>query len=341
MGPLRWHRACGVAAVCCAVTARAGADDLRVSVEGCEGPESPAATLPAALRLELLPAWRLVEATTVPAVHVGINLAGCAADTWTLTLRGHDGALTLGPVALQVGGFPAEARTRIAALWIAEWIATLPPPAPGTAPPVDPPVDPPARPPEAHARRPWSALPAPRPPAPRRSSPTLMRARFGVMGTFRQIPETPASLGGIDVALHLLWGRFGVELGGGVEAGVRWSAPLALARGALGAFWIFTPATRFSVDVGLRLTLADLLLYEPAWIPRQPMQQTAHGGGGVFGRALLRVSTRASLAMDLEAGVYPWYAEHTVTLDAVRGPTDQERILGGFTFAVRTGVVFD
>ncbi len=170
---------------------------------------------------------------------------------------------------------------------------------------------------------------------------TTMRARFGVMGSFRQIPETPASLGGIDVALHLLWGRFGVELGGGVEAGLRWSAPLAVARGSLGAFWVFTPATRFSVDVGLRLTLADLLLYEPGWITGQPVQQTTHGGGGVFGRALLRVSSRASLGMDVEAGVYPWYAEHTVTLDAMRGPTDQQRILGGFTFAVRTGLVFD
>jgi hypothetical protein len=168
-----------------------------------------------------------------------------------------------------------------------------------------------------------------------------MRARFGVMGSFRQIPETPASLGGIDVALHLVWGRVGVELGGGVEAGLRWSAPLAVARGSLAAFWVFTPATRFSVDVGLRLTLADLLLYAPDWATGQPVQRTAHGGGGVFGRALLRVSSRASLAMDVEAGFNPWYVEHTVTSVAWPTPTDHERLLGGFTFAVRTGVVFD
>lgn len=331
---MRGPRALVLAAACSAAAGRARANDLRLSVEGCEGPESPAATLPAALRLELRPAWRLVEATTEPAVHVAITLAGCAAATWTLTLRGHDGAPTLGPVALQVGGFPAAARTRIAALWIAEWLATLPPPAPVTAPPAAPPPPPP----EAPAPRPWSA---PRPPAPRGASPTTVRARFGVMGVFRQIPETPASLGGIDVSLHLLWGRFGVELGGGVEAGLRWNAPLAVARGSLGAFWVFTPAARFVVEVGLRLNLADLLLYEPGWIGRQPVEQTTHGGGGVFGRALLRVSSRASLAMDLEAGVNPWYAEHAVTWDAMRGPADPERILGGFTFAARAGVVFD
>lgn len=325
-----------VAAVCCALAGRANADDLHLTVEGCEGAESPAATLPAALRLELPPAWRLA-ATPTSAVRVGIVLAGCSADTWTLTLRDRDGAQTLGPVALHVGGFPPAARTRIAALWIAEWLATLPPPAPVTAPPSIPP----ARPPEVPAPRAWVPPPDPAPPTPRPASAATVRARFAVMGAFRQIPETPASLGGLDVALHLRWGRFGVELGGGLEAGLRWTVPLAVARASLGAFWVFAPAPRFSVDVGLRVTLADLLLYEPPWAARQPVQQTAHGGGGVFGRALLSVSSRASLAMDLEVGANPWYAEHTVIPGDSRGPVDQERILGGFTFAARTGVVFD
>lgn len=330
------RRALKLAVVCSVVTARAEADALRVTVEDCAGAESPAITLPDALRLELSPAWRLA-ATSEAVVRVQVTLAGCAADTWTLTLSDRDGARDLGPVALHVGGFPAAARTRIAALWIAEWLATLPPPAPPTAPPEAPP----AQRPVAPAPLPWSPPTAPSPPARVPASAARLRARFGVMGSFRQIPETPASLGGLEVSLHLVWGRFGVELGGGVDAGVRWSAPMAVARGSLGAFWVFAPAARFSVDVGLRLTLAALLFYDPGWVMRQPVHDTTHGGGGVFGRAMLRVSSRVSLAMDLEVGVNPWYVEHTLIWNDVRGPVDHERILGGVTFAARTGVVFD
>ncbi|MFO0628433.1 MAG: hypothetical protein U0325_22865 [Polyangiales bacterium] len=308
---------------------------------GCAGAGSPVAGLPDALRLELNPAWRLADEPT-GAVQVRVTLAGCAADTWTLTLHDRDGATTLGPVALHVGGFPAAARTRIAALWIAEWLATLPPPSSPLPPPS--PAPPAAvvlpAPPAPVAPRPWTPPSAP-PPVVRAASSTTVRARFGVTASFRQVPETPASLGGIDVSLHLLWGRFGVELGGGLEAGLRWSAPLAVARGSVAAFWVFTPAARFSVDVGVRLTLADLLFYDPVWGTRQSGRSTVHGGGGVFGRALLRVSARTSLAMDLEAGGNPWYAEHSLLAGDPRVPVDHERILGGFFFVARTGVLFD
>lgn len=314
-------------ALACAATSAQGGD-LALDVQGCAEPDSPARALPDALRLELSPEWRVATTDDAP-VRVRVSLEGCAADAWTIALLDAEGAVRRGPVALDVRGFPASARTRIAALWIAEWLATL---APAESPPAV------AR-SSAPAPLETPPAPAPRPPSPPR--PRVFRARIGVMGAFRQVPETPASLAGAEVALHLVWGRWGAELAGGVEAGVRWSNPMAVVRGSLGLFYAAPITERFSVDVGLRLTLADLVYYELRFAARDQTLRTAHGGGGVFGRALLRMSARASLAVDLEGGYNPWYAENSVASGQLSPPEESDRILGGFTFAARVGVVFD
>ncbi|MCA9606856.1 MAG: hypothetical protein KC619_14720, partial [Myxococcales bacterium] len=88
---------------------------VRVEAPGCPALEP---MLAAALRLEASEAWHVVD--TDAELVVGVAIAGCDDDAWTLTIAEADGAVVRGPEPIAMGAFGESTRVRVAALWAAE-----------------------------------------------------------------------------------------------------------------------------------------------------------------------------------------------------------------------------
>lgn len=341
----------GIVVACVVMVASAAqAHDVSVRVDGCDGAET--ATVAAALALELGAGWRVVPELDAP-MRIEVSIADCAATTWSARVLDARGEVLRGPAELAMGGFPSSGRARIAALWIAEWLATITPEgaveiavtdvaadtgaAAHAAPETTPPI---VADPAAQADAPITTEITTQLATPRDDAPLLVR--FVALASFRQVPGTPATLGGGDLAVQIARGGtigLGVELGAGVESGKQWSYDLLLVRGTLSAFVLLGGTDWIEIDVGARAALEHLPSYtRGAFMER--LSGTLHGYLGSFVRTLIFVVPGVSIAVDLEfAGGLTPITYHVDQPPGYELPDDYDELLGGFSFAARAGIV--
>ncbi|AKF10927.1 hypothetical protein DB32_008076 [Sandaracinus amylolyticus] len=324
-----------IASAIIATTSSVLARDASVRVDGCAGAEGAVA---GALALELGASWQLVPEDAA-ALRIEVVIADCDAEVWSARVLDAEGTTLRGPAELAMAGFPSSSRARIAALWIAEWLATIE----GREPPpveIEPAPTPEPAPLAAPAR---AAEPAPVPAVIDATPEPPLRTRFVGLASFRQVPDTPATLGGIDLAFQIARdGTLGVgaEIGVGLEGGTQWMYEMLVVRGTLSAFVLFGGNDWLEVDVGARATLEELVQYtRGAW--RERLSGTLHGYVGGFVRTLVFVvPATVALAVDLEFGGAPTPVSYFVPQEPGHEfPGDYDDLLGGFYFSARAGVV--
>lgn len=360
-----------VLAALCVVTSasRAQARDVSVRVEGCEG--AMTATVAAALALELGAAWQVVPEADAT-VRVEVTIADCEAASWSTRLLDREGAVLRGPADLAMAGFPTASRARIAALWIAEWLATLDGEAraptegaalgAGAEPDADGDADPggaadadPAGTDGADAGAGAAAAaghgPEDRdgaaaagaeaePPDGHDEAPLLFR--FVALATMRQIPETPATLGGVELGFQVARGGpigIGAELGAGIEGGRQWSYDLFVVRGTLSAFLLLEAAQWIEIDIGARAALEHLPAYTRGAF-REHLSGNLHGYMGGFLRTLLFVVPGIAITVDIEAsGALTPVIYYVDQPPGAELPGNPAELLSGFALGVRAGIV--
>lgn len=328
----------------CAVMSASSASAQRVSVV-VEGECVERVDVESALALELAAGWVMVgEDDSTAEVRVEVVAAACEAATWTARVVDRSGVVVRGPAELAMAGFAPASRARIAALWLAEWLATLPgapeaeaDPAPVSVPEPAP-VSVPDVEPGADSGSDADSDPGPDPD----SDDPPLRFRFVALATFRQVPDTPATLGGGEIGVQLARGDelgFGVELSAGVEGGVQWTYEMLVLRGSVSAFALLAPAAWVEIDLGARASLEHLTEYTRSAL-RERLYGPLHGTVGAFARTLLFVTGGLAVAVDLELGGA--LAPVVYSVEQPPGyelPSDWDELLGGFYFAARAGIV--
>lgn len=307
------------------------AQEIAVEVEGCAALRPDA--LGEAIALELGEGGAVRPRDQAPLVVI-VDAARCDGETWRARIEDAVGVVR-GPMELSLASFPMESRVRITALFIAEWLAAVAP-RPRAAEALAPPA-----PPASHAPRPPPAEPAVEAePAP----PTASELHLRVLGmiSFRQIPDTPASVGGTDLGVQLAHvGELGlgVEISLGAEYGRQWDfIGLGTVRGALSSFVLFTPLEWLEVDLGVRGTVEALVDYGHHDLAAND-DDPWHGWLSGFARGLWHAlpALGLSLALEVEMG---GSIGNVVITDGLPGPPESDEVLlEGFLFAARAGVV--